>query len=194
MRNIKFKLLTQQQVETLTTDARTFGQMVEAINASDFAGKINLKGVKFIERETKVEYGSINDALLPVGDCLFFVTPVKTKSGANVLPWEDVDNMSYQELRTYGASLNTENNAGIALTGKRTDILNAFRVYYDNLPKEEEVLDYKTLLNQAIVIIQKAITLGQTFKEAEPIEFAVDGVTFEELANEAEALKKLLNK
>lgn len=191
MRKIKFKLLTQQQIEVLVTDVRLFGEMINVILKSDLADKIKVGEVKFIERETKTEYGNINEAILPAGDCLFFVTPIKTKSGMNILDWDEITDMSYKELRTYGSQLNNENGACIILTGNRDDILDSFKMWHVTLSNDEMVEeDYTVILLQAIKLIEEAIILGK----AENIEYAINGVTFEELEKEALLLKNLLNK
>ena len=44
MRTIKFKLLTQTQLETLQVEVTTFGQLKEVVLASNFADKINFNG------------------------------------------------------------------------------------------------------------------------------------------------------
>ena len=89
MRNINLKLLTQREPVRLQTSATTFGELKEEIVKAGVS--IDFSNAQFIERVTKAEFGHIDSALLPPGDILLYVVPVKTKLGANV------DALSYKE-------------------------------------------------------------------------------------------------
>ena len=95
MRKISFKLLTQAQLEVLETSARTLGELKAEISRNQrLRGKIAFGEVQLIERETKATFGDIDDAILPATDCIMFVVPRKTKSGA-----PDLASMSYTALK-----------------------------------------------------------------------------------------------
>lgn len=198
MRTIKFKLLTQTQLEKLEAEVSTFGQLKEAVLSSEFADKINFDGVKFIERNSKAEYGSIDEAILPAGDLLFFVTPTKTDSGTDefvVKSVDEINEMGYNELRSYGSQANHLLDADIDLSGKRDDILPRVIDFVENLGVTEDSIDeIPTLLSDAIELISKAIEMYLALPEESRPEYAIEGVTVEELQAEAERLKQLLNK
>lgn len=199
MRTIKFKLLTQVQLEKVEAEVTTFGQLKDAVLKSEFGSKINFNGVKFIERNSKAEYGSIDEAILPAGDLLFFVTPTKTDSGLGdsfeVMPVEALEEMGYNELKSYGSKVNHELGEEIDLSGKRDDILERLVDWTENLEIPEESIDaIPTLLSDAIELISQAIEMYLAMPEGERPEYAIEGVTVEELQAEAERLKQLLNK
>jgi hypothetical protein len=90
-RKIMLKLLTQQQLEVIETNARTFGEFKEEVMKSkELASKMsNFKGVQFIEKRTKAAFGQLDDAVLPATECVLFVMPMQTKSG-NDIPVKEV--------------------------------------------------------------------------------------------------------
>lgn len=209
-RLFKFKLLTQVQLERFETDARTYAELVAAIEADPIMStkisfrkqRINEDGkdydvsVKLIEKVTLVEYGDIPEATLPAGEALFFVTPTKTKAGAiDVLTTEELQEMGYKELRTLGAYLNREYNAGLSLHDKREDILWRIDAWYDNLtvddtPEDGEMTEAETnveILSMAMALIQDVI---DNMADCDYI----DGVTHEELHEKALSLQQQLSK
>ena len=197
MRKISFKLLTQASLEKIEANVTTFGDLKRAITNSSIARKINFNEVKFIEKNTKAEFGSIDEAILPAGDLLFYVTPVKTKSGLNITPenflqfsQEEVinfmDSLGYNEIRTFGSKLNSLNpSAKISLTGTRADICENVCDFileeFENMPDIETLKDNLTEAIELITVVKEALDKG------------VIG-SFDELQAEAERLSKLLNK
>jgi len=201
MRTIKFKLLTQQQLETIKVTVTTFGELKTEILKSEMAEKINFDGVKFIERNSKAEYGSIDEAILPIGDLLFFVTPTKTDSGCGdtqspLKPISEIEDMSYNEIRTYISLLNKAETSAIDLTGTRNDIIARYIEWFNTIEilADDEIEDgsIQDLLYQSITLIEKAIILYSKLPENK--QFAIEGITVEQLQEEAELLKAKLNK
>lgn len=196
MSKYAFKLLTQVQLEKLETNVRTFGELKQAILNSPMRGKINFNEVKFIEKETKAEYGSIDDATLPTGDLLFFVTPTKTKSGVEITAdnflqfdmdevLEFVDNLGYNEIRRFASFLNNK-GANITISGTRYEIAERVSNYIETKFEEtdskvEELIEVLSDAVESIQLVIKALESGAITK--------VDA-----LQAEAERLRNLLNK
>ncbi len=196
MRKIKFKLLTRTELVTVETDARTFGQLKTQITANkELNALIQFGNNQFIERDTKVAYGALEDALLPVGDCFMFVIPMKTKSGCDLPSVDSLEEMGYSELRSLGSKLNKENGATIDLSGKRVDILARIATWLeDNNPEVDssnlgELAD--DIMENANAIIESAAELKKMKLSAaeEPVALKI---TLTQLQKEAEELKKLL--
>jgi hypothetical protein len=196
MRKIKFKLLTRTELVTVETDARTFGQLKTQITANkELNALIQFGNNQFIERDTKVAYGALEDALLPVGDCFMFVIPMKTKSGCDLPSVDALEEMGYSELRSLGSKLNKENGATIDLSGKRVDILDRIAIWLeDNNPEVDssnlgELAD--DIMENANAIIESAAELKKMKLSAaeEPVALKI---TLTQLQKEAEELKKLL--
>ena len=196
MRKIKFKLLTRTELVAVETDARTFGQLKTQITANkELDALIQFGNNQFIERDTKVAYGALEDALLPVGDCFMFVIPMKTKSGCDLPSVDSLGEMGYSELRSLGSKLNKENDAAIDLSGKRVDILDRIATWLeDNNPEVDssnlgELAD--DIMENANAIIESAAELKKMKLSAaeEPVALKI---TLTQLQKEAEELKKLL--
>ena len=199
MRKISFKLLTQNQLVSIDTNARTFGELKEAVSNSGLEGVVTFGDNQFLERVTKASFGQIDEALLPQGDCIFFVLPLKTKSGS------DLDNMSYQELRSYGSFLNKTEDAGINLHGKREDVLEAVKAYEKAKAKvakkiakkaaKEAAKEEAPAENSNIAIIKecaaKILEAVAKLEEVAGEEYAYT-LTLKELQAEAEELNNLL--
>lgn len=79
-RIIKLKLLTQVSLVAIETGARTLGEFKELPEVQ----KLDLKWnqIKLIDRATKNSI-DLDGALMPAIDCIIFVTPTKTDSGAS---------------------------------------------------------------------------------------------------------------
>ena len=78
-RIVKLKLLTQVSLVSIETDVRT----LEQFKALPEVEKLDIKWnqSKLIDRATKNSI-DLDSALLPAIDCIIFVTPTKTESGA----------------------------------------------------------------------------------------------------------------
>lgn len=196
MRKIKFKLLTRTELVTVETDARTFGQLKTQITANkELNALIQFGNNQFIERDTKVAYGALEDALLPVGDCFMFVVPMKTKSGCDLPSVDSLEEMGYSELRYLGSKLNKENGAAIDLSGKRVDILDRITTWLeDNTPE----VDSSNLGELADDIMENANAIIESAAELKKMKLSVAEepvalkITLTQLQKEAEELKKLL--
>jgi hypothetical protein len=152
MRKISFKLLTQVQLESIETDARTLGQLKSEINSNrNLSGKIRFGEVQLVDRDTKVTYDSLDDAILPATDCIMFVVPKKTKSGAK----PDLDSMTFTQLKELAEKLEEEDdNLMFDTDGTAAELYDELNDYYDNLPDvAEEVKTIKDSLIEVTDII-----------------------------------------
>lgn len=223
MTTFKFKLTTQVQLEILEAEARTFGELKQAIKNSPLGEKISferqkeiregiewIKTIKLIEKNTLAEYGNLDDAALPAGDTLiFFVTPIEHKSG---LYPDDLDRltkdelldqleeMGYNELRSFGSQLNRSKDADIDLSGRRDNILinimDWVEEYYEEDDNNTEVQnsEIKDLLESAVSIIIDAIEALQNLELTYATEELVDGtMTASQLHERALDIQKRLN-
>ncbi len=150
MRTFRFKLTAQRNLETLESNATTFGQLKEDIKNSHLSntivfdrvttmrdGKEWVSRIKLIDKLTSTEYMDMDEAHLPQGDVItFFVLPFEHKGGiidsvAELLEtmeddeegfYDTIEEYGYNELRSLGSNLNSMYNAEISLSGKREDI------------------------------------------------------------------------
>jgi hypothetical protein len=193
-RKISFKLLTQQQLEVVETSARTFGELKAEISQNrDLTTKMsNFSGVQFIEKRTLVEYGKLDDAVLPAIDCILFVQPLQTKSGAT-----NYKEMGYNALRTFVATLNKNEGAAISLTGSKDDIFARVDEYYNDAASASNedngnVVDW---LKNAVSTINTCIEVLEENDEVEVTKVhPVILVTEEDLDIEAKKINSILNK
>lgn len=193
MKTFKFKLLTQTALETLVTNAVTFGELKAEIKSNpSLAGKINFSSSQLIERNTKVSYKDIDEAILPSTDAIFFVNPVKTKSGSVGI--EEVRDMGYNQLRTLGSSLNKEHNAGIDLSGKAAEISDRICAWLESQVEEEEEGTSKEEVQE---LVEQLVATAQLLSEkVANLRFSEEAlavkVTLAELEEEAQNLAKRL--
>lgn len=173
MRTFKFKLTTQIPLETLQSNAVTFGELKHDIENSSLGQKISftrksevrdgntwVKTIKLIEKTNLWEFGDIDEASLPSGDNLiFFVTPVEHKGGLLYSPEElhekenfdvvedVISEWGYNDLMKLGSQINKNYDADIDLSGKRSNILDNILEYFENyyimLPIDSESTDEK---------------------------------------------------
>lgn len=80
-RVIKLKLLTQTELVKVETSARTFAEFKKEPAVSALG--IDWNSAKLIDRASKASF-DLDEAVLPAIDALMFVTPTKTKSGADL--------------------------------------------------------------------------------------------------------------
>lgn len=155
MTTFRFKLLTEINLVSLESNAQTFAELKADIADSPLAEKISFerttevrdgqnwtRTIKLIEKNTRAEFGSIDDARLPAGDVItFFVTPLEHKGGSglnntelrnivqslNEYSFEEVyamlEKWDYNQLRRFGTVVKTEFKADIDLLGSRENIL-----------------------------------------------------------------------
>lgn len=199
MRKIKFKLLTQTELVVVETAARTFGELRTEVAANPaLKDKITFGKNQFIERETKVSYGAIDEAILPATDCIMFVSPLETKLGA--LPSvSELQEMGYNELRSVGSKLNKDADAKIDLTGKRDDILDRLIEYVNAVqaPVEngadkavEAIHSAVGTIKEATEVLKNAATKASVARPV--VDNAAYKVTFDELEEEAKKLNAAL--
>lgn len=153
----KFKLTTQVPLETLESNAKTFGELKKDIINSPLGEKISfersreireglewIKTVKLIEKNTLTEYGDIDEAILPAGEMIiFFVTPIEHKGGMLPDSIENLHNSDYYEVESVlnewgyndlmelGSKINKIYNKDINLRGKRNEVLENILSYFD---------------------------------------------------------------
>lgn len=198
MRKVRFKLLNQSTLITVETDARTFGELKEVVTANkDLNQVIKFGNNQFIDRDTQHSFGQLDNAILPVTDCILFIFPLKTDSGCNIPTAEDVKNMSYKELRTLGSTLNKENGANIDLSGKRDDICERILDFVENGENccnndDEEPGTVEYWCNEILYAVNQLKKLPfNTVVSEEPVAIKV---TLAQLEEEALNLQKNLKK
>jgi len=185
MRKIRFKLLTQIQLETIESNARTFGELKEQVQNSLISDKIRFDGVQFIERETKAAYGAINEAILPQTDLLFYVQPLETKSGV------DFENMSYTDLYKLCSKLNRENNAGIKFNQlPKYKIIENLKKHYNAVKTEETKVSKSIIVNKLNNVISQLIEIAEILNDSSFGEDYAIAVTLEEIEKESQQLHK----
>lgn len=106
-RKVTLKVTTQKDLIHHESSARTLGELQKELP------NVNWSGMRIVERSSKNTL-QMKDALLPATDFLLFLIPEKMKSGADV----NVATAQYNELRSYMAKLNHEEDAGLSLDGK----------------------------------------------------------------------------
>ncbi len=185
MRKIRFKLLTQIQLETIESNARTFGELKQEVLNSEISDKIKFDGVQFIERETKAAYGAIADAILPQTDLLFYVQPLETKSGV------DFENMSYTDLYKLCSKLNRENNAGIKFNHlTKSEIIRNIENYYRMVDVKNNKASKSVVVSKLDSVIAQLIEISQILQESTLGEDYAIAVTLDELEKESQQLHK----
>ena len=204
MRTIKFKLLTQTNLESLTTNAVNFGELKQELKQIDWGRNINFNSVQFIERTTKVAYGNVDEAILPAVDSIFIVVPTQTKSGRIV----DLDSMTYNGLRTYVSKLNRDQKAGIDMSGSKEAILVRVKAYLNkstvnDVPQTSQSAQEECVCRPATAnelgrgiknMVDALVNMAETPKvvepELNPKDELVVSVTVGDLDEEAKKLAK----
>ena len=225
MTTFKFKLTTQVALETLESNAQTFGELKRDIQNSELADKISferktehrdgqewVRTIKLIERNTQAEYGAVDDARLPAGDSLiFFVTPIEHKGGlvaaedlhleSYEILEEELQELGYNEIRSFGSKLNRVHDADIDLSGKRDEmlenILDWLEEYYAEEEDDNAVITIQTtedasatdLLSAAVHLIVRCIDLLESDQAAD----VVDNTTLTQLHEDALELQRKMN-
>lgn len=152
-RNVTLKLTTQKDLIVVESDARTFGELKKQLT------NVKWDGMRVVERSTKNTL-QMDDAVLPATDFVLFLVPEKVKSGAEL----DIDNSSYNDLRSHISMLNKVKNAELSLDGKVDDLRATLKQYYGQIPAETEdqiavIEECRAKINEAIdAIIENAKT------------------------------------
>ena len=190
MRTITFKLLTSANLEEFQTNARTFGELKSEIERdSRMSQLISFGNVKLFERKTKAEFGSLDEAILPEGNCVMFVVPNKTKSGARI----NLENATIAELKVEARAIMDKNDSAyFDLDGSAAELYDELSEYYDEnpeTPNNSVVIDRVVAdLNQATSILNNVIS---TLLEANLVD--VEELSSEAIQLQAEA-KALISK
>jgi len=130
MRTIKLKLLTQQDLVVVTTDATTFGQFKQEAVVEDLM--IDWSSAKLIDRATRTSF-DMDESVLPSTDSIMFVTPTKTKSGGD---------LSYKDAKEEIINLVGEGSIKpINWMGKTTKDLNLILNEFYNKPSSKSGMD-----------------------------------------------------
>lgn len=198
-RTVTLKLTTQKDLVVRESNARTFGELKGELN------DIKFDGMRVVERSTKNTL-QMDDAVLPATDFVLFLVPEKVKSGGR-MKQIDVENASYNELRSQISMLNRVKNAGIDIAGSKESLRNGLRQYLNGTetPKElkiqvvpesetetkspvEIIEDCRADINQAIDKIIEAC--NATPKDTTDYVFKT---SISDLENEVSMIKSSLN-
>lgn len=173
MRKIRIKSPDRQNLVVFETNAATKGQLIEEINNSELG--ISTTNINFVDYNSDVTY-SLDSAVLPGIDCLLLIVPTKTSQGAFYYTKEELNEIGYNSLRSYGSKLNREYDAKINLSGKRDDILENILEYYNEVdinqniqPEEDDEVVYvpvsKAVLMQVLNFVPEELAVKLTYAE-----------------------------
>ena len=178
MRTIKIKLLTQNQLHVVKTNATTFGELKKEMSKLD----IDWKDIQLIDRNTKASY-VLDDSVLPVGDCFFFVMPTKSKHGCYA-------SMGYKELKQTIKQLREEGmHIPFNYTTATTSELRNFLMGLTKKEKLETRDNVITLKPGRYIVVVEESEVG---KEYIHVSRLVDATTLEDIEEEAISLKESL--
>ena len=200
MPTYKFKLLTQGDLFTYETEARTLGEFRNEIkNSTDLCTKFGVRSgsdmseIHLIERSTKTSY-IMDNAVLPTNNALFFVSLSKSEGGVFGESFFSED-LSYDDLFELAEYLNKEYEAYINTDACTWGSLyEDIQEFYEQNSKEEQrvEVDFNDLSTkeklEAVADILLDISLDMKDGYNEPIGICIDGVTFNKLDKEADAL------
>lgn len=203
MPTYKFKLLTQGDLFTYTTDARTFGDFKQEIsNSPDLRTKFgvssesDLSELHLIERSTKTSY-IVDNAVMPTGNALFFVSLTKSKGGLFGESFFSRD-MSYEDLVELAEYLNDTYDADIEYPEDMSydELYTEIDRFYDAQNQEEEeepkTVDISNMSVKEKLEVLADILLDISIQmedgEVDITGICIDGVTFEELEKETEEI------
>ena len=172
MRKIRIKSPDRQNLVVIETSAVTKGQLIEEITSLELG--ISTVDINFVDYHSDVTY-SLDGAVLPGIDCLLLIVPTKTSQGAFDYTEEELNELGYNSLRSYGSRLNREYDANINLSGKRDDILENILEYYNevaisqDIPPEDDEVVYipvsKAVLMQVLNLVPEELAVKLTYAE-----------------------------
>ena len=130
MREVILKLTSQKDLIKHQSDAITFGQLKDEMK------QVKWDGMRVVERSTKSTL-QLDDAILPQGDFILFLVPEKVKSGmtkesGGLEELSDVENASYNQLRSHMSWLNRNKDAKLDVSGSTEDLKEALLEYKKN--------------------------------------------------------------
>lgn len=136
MKVIKLKLMTQNSLVAVETDALTLGEFknVAAVKRLE----IDWSNAKLIDRASKASF-DLDESRLPEVDSIMFVTPVKTKAGM----------LSYTEAKAKVKALIADGKIeSISWRGKTTEDLN-------NIIDNCEVVENNSTIVDSDVVVKE---------------------------------------
>lgn len=197
----KFKLLTQGNLFTYETDARTFGDFKNEIRASDelrskfgVSSSSDLSELHLIERSTKTSY-VMDSAVMPTNNALFFVSLTKSKGGMALFGesfyTRDMSEDDADELAEY---LNEQYDADIDIMAPHDEVLDQIEDFYASQREPEPVTKTVDMRNmssreklETIADILLDVSL-QLDDDTDITGVCIEGVTFEQLEKEADEI------
>lgn len=220
-RTIKLKLLTQSGLVKIESSARTFSELKQDALIKEL--EIDWEHTKLIDKASRNVVSELEDSVLPATDCILFVTPNQTKSGAD-LSYREVK-QKIKEYKEKGGEVPF--NYTQATTKDMNDFWNKVKNQKPVASKAVKSTPEKKAVTKDSQKVEKVpnndLTKDETFieklagsianklglskknesvetKEEEPIvssiplEDIAEVITNQELQDEAELLKKLVNK
>lgn len=178
VRTLKLKVLTQNELVKVETSARTFGEFKAEVTELG----IDWSSVKLIDRASKATY-EVDDAVLPATDAIMFVMPTKSKAGCD---------LSYKEAKEAVKQFKANGgNVPFNYTQASTEQLNKFLASVASVQEIAEELEEES--DQVIYLKPGVYTIvvESDLDDVEEVNL-IDYTTEEDLAAEAEELKKAL--
>lgn len=173
MRTIKLKVLTQNELVVVETNARTFGEFKTEVSGLG----IDWSSAKLIDKASKASF-EVDNAILPATDALMFVMPVKSKAGA-----------SRSEMT---AAVKALKEKGVEIPFNYTHATNKqLEDFLSSQTTEEEPAEVIFLKpGKYILVVEENETENAEEAVAKFKATLVEWVTFDDLQKEAEELKK----
>lgn len=209
MRTFKFKPLRSNIIFSIDTDARTMQELrTEILKNSELVAKFdvrhnsNLSEISLIDRHTKTSY-HLDDAILPPGDALFFVSLTKSDGGGYVPGmgerWEE---FSYNQLRELCALLNEKYDGDFDIISRdKEQLLDDLAYYYDTTGQDilykEEAARHEMGKSSLQAIQEELILCAEVITSIannlpEDLDEYVDGVTVAQLTSESKKIYQWL--
>ena len=181
-RIIKLKLLTQSSIVTIETSARTFGEL--KAESAVKALKIPWNSTKLIDKDTKVTF-DLDESVLPAISCLMFVTPTKTKSGAD-LPYKEVK----AKLKEYVANGGVlDFNYTQATTARLNEAWNEVKNKFTKKPvAKKEVAKVVETIKASKTMVKPEVKV-EPKEDSILVKDIVEVITKDDIQKEAEYLK-----
>lgn len=171
MRKIKVKSPDRSDLVVFETNAVTKSDLLAQLSNVG----ISTNNINLVDYHSDVTY-ELDQAVLPAIDCLLLIVPTKTSQGALDYTIEELSEMGYNELRSYGSKLNKAGTK-IDLSGKRGDILERLIAYtYETKEEDAETDDIVYIPISRAALLQ---VLGP--KEVPEINYAIDPITYDQL-------------
>lgn len=186
-RTVTLKLTSQRNLVRKETSARTFGELKK-----ELSDQVSFNGMKVIERTNKVTLEA-DDAVLPATDFMLFLVPQKVKSGA-VEKLDDIDQASYNDLRSHGSFLNKTKGANINLDGGTESLRKEISKYYqsESEPVNESVVAVEEARANVNQVFDKLVEAVKNAEGVDNTEYVIK-TSMEDLDQEIVAIRSQLN-